>query len=184
MKNIIETQITNTDRDTIGDLISDLEAAIAGKLFALTEEERVNYGSINEQNKLLVNKVRDYRTSSPGLNSPDVDRTEFENDFQARAFLESSAARLASIAYQMQSTKILHDNDNYQDALNDCAYAQYKKGANEPGNTKKGRRDKTILPAGALAYAADTIEQPPEQVRFGLWHNVFRSKVIPFRWAH
>ena len=149
MKNIIETQLTNTDRDTIIDLISDLEAAIVGKLSALTEEERVKYGSINEQNKLLVNKVRDYQTNSPGLSSPDVDWTEFEQDFQARAFLESCAARLMSIAYQMQSTKILHDNDNYQDALNDYAYAQYKKGTNEPGYTEKVAEIKQFFPRSA-----------------------------------
>jgi len=137
MKNIIETQLTQSDRDHFDDLIGQVEALLAGKLSALTEEERVKYGSINEQNKLLVNKVRDYRQTSPAMSSPDVDWTEFESDFQARGFLESGAARLSSLAHQMQSTKILHDNDNYQDALNDYAYAQYKKGANEPGFTEK-----------------------------------------------
>ena len=102
--------------------------------------------SVNEQNKLLVNKVRDYQQSSPAMSSPDVDWTEFESDFQARAFLESRAARLSSLAYQMQSTKILHDNDNYQDALNDYAYAQYKKGANEPGFTEKVAEIKQFFP--------------------------------------
>ena len=137
MKNIIETQLTQTDRDKIDEFLTNLEAQVAGKLSALTEEERVRYGSINEQNKLLVNKVRDYQQTSPAMSSPDVDWVEFESDFQTRAFLESRAARLSSLAYQMQSTKILHDNDNYQDSLNDYAYAQYKKGANEPGYTEK-----------------------------------------------
>jgi len=146
MKNIIETLLTQTDRDKIDEFITNLEAQFAGKLSALTEEERVRYGSINEQNKLLVNKVRDYQQTSPALSSPDVDWTEFESDFQARAFLESRAARLTSLAYQMQSTKILHDNDNYQDALNDYAYAQYKKGANEPGFTEKVAEIKQFFP--------------------------------------
>ncbi len=146
MKNIIETQLTQGDRDHIDDLLTQLEAQVAGKLSALTEEERVRYGSINEQNKLLVNKVHDYQQMSPAMSSPDVDWTEFESDFQARAFLESRAARLTSIAYQMQSTKILHDNDNYQDALNDYAYAQYKKGANEPGYTEKVAEIKQFFP--------------------------------------
>lgn len=137
MKNIIETLLTQSDRDKIDGFIAEIEAQVAGKLSALTEEERIRYGSINEQNKLLVNKVRDYQQTSPAMSSPDVDWAEFEADFQARAFLESRAARLSSLAYQMQSTKILHDNDNYQDSLNDYAYAQYKKGANEPGFTEK-----------------------------------------------
>ena len=137
MKNIIETLLTQDDRAKIDLAITQLETQIAGKMSALTEEERVKYGSINEQNKLLVNKVRDYQQTSPALSSPDVNWAEFESDFEARAFLDTRAARLSSIAYQMQSTKILHDNDNYQDALNDYAYAQYKKGANEPGYTEK-----------------------------------------------
>ncbi|CAN5441978.1 hypothetical protein BH10ACI1_BH10ACI1_34550 [soil metagenome] len=137
MKNLIKTQFTETERDNIRRLLEQLETAVAGKLSALTEEERVRYGSINEQNKLLVNKTRDYRQNQPAMSSPDVDWDEFESDYESRVFLESTAQRLSSIAYQMQSTKILHDNDNYQDSLSDYAYSQYKKGAGEAGYTEK-----------------------------------------------
>ncbi|CAN5555088.1 hypothetical protein BH10ACI1_BH10ACI1_23040 [soil metagenome] len=137
MKNIIETKLTQNDRDRIDELITELEAQLADKLAALTAEERVKYGSINEQNKLLVNKVRDYRQNSPAMSAPEVDWAEFDNDFQSRAFLETRAQRLASLVYQMQSTKILHDYDNYQDARKDYGYAQYKKGAGEPGFAEK-----------------------------------------------
>lgn len=146
MKNLIETQLSPADRDAVDGLISDLETKLGGKLQALTEEERVRYGSINEQNKLLVNKVRDYKASSPAMSSPDVDWDEYESDFQARAFLETRAQRLSSLAYQMQSTKILHDNDNYQDALSDYAYAQYKKGAGEAGYSEKVAEIKQFFP--------------------------------------
>lgn len=61
MKNIIQTQLTAADRTTIDGLVAQLEMVLAGKLAALDEAERVRYGSINEQNKLLVNKVRDYQ---------------------------------------------------------------------------------------------------------------------------
>jgi hypothetical protein len=140
MNNLIETQMTDTERGKIDDLINQLEAALTDKLTALTEEERVRYGSINEQNKLLVNKVRDYRQNQPLMSAPEVDWNEFENDYQSRAFFESRASRLASLVYRMQSTKILHDHDNYQDALRDYAYAQYKKGAGDPDSPKKWRK--------------------------------------------
>lgn len=156
MKNIIESQLTETDRTAIDDLITQLETALAGKLAALTEEERVRYGSINEQNKLLVNKVRDYRQNSSNMSSPDVNWFEFESDYQTRIFLESRAARLASLAYQMQSTKILHDYDNYQDALDDYAYSQYKKGAGEPGYTEKVAEIKQFFPKSGKS------NKPPE----------------------
>ena len=146
MRNMIQTSLPANDRTTILDLITQLETILTGKLTALTEDERVRLGSINEQNKLLVNKVRDYRQNSPNLSSPDIDWTEFESDYQSRVFLESCANRLKSITYQMQSTKIMHDNDNYQDALGDYAYSQYKKGAGEPGFAEKVAEIKQFFP--------------------------------------
>jgi hypothetical protein len=39
----------------------------------LSPEERQKYGSISEENKLIVQKVLDYNTNQPHLNSPEVD---------------------------------------------------------------------------------------------------------------
>ena len=143
---MIETGMTAADRTVITDLITDLEVKTAGKFVALTEDERSKYGSVNEQNKLLVNKTHDYQANSPAMSSPDVDWAEFESDYQTRLFLENCIQRLESIAYQMRSTKILHDHDNYQDALNDYAYAQYKKGAGEAGYAEKAAEMKQFFP--------------------------------------
>lgn len=137
MKNIIKTRLTQADRDEIDSHIAQIEAILSGKLEALTEKERSKYASINEHNKLLVNKVRDYRQHSPDISSPDVDWDEFEADYQARVFLETRSTRLFSLVSRMQSTKILHDFDNFQDALRDYAYAQYKKDVSEPGYAQK-----------------------------------------------
>ncbi|TAH03860.1 MAG: hypothetical protein EAZ15_01525, partial [Sphingobacteriales bacterium] len=63
----------------------------------LTNEERQRYGSINEQNKLLVNKINDYRQSHPQLNSPQVDWTEFQADLNVRIALNSILSKLATI---------------------------------------------------------------------------------------
>lgn len=146
MKNIIQAQLTVTEQALIDGLINQLMAAFEDKLAALTEEERVKYGSINEQNKLLVNKVREYRQISPEMSTPDVDWTEFEADYQARAFLESRANKLKSLVYRMQSTKIMHDYDNYQDSLSDYAYAQFRKGAGEDGFTEKTAELRQFFP--------------------------------------
>lgn len=161
MKNLIITQLTAANRTAIDDLITQLETQFAGKLSALTEEDRIRYGSINEQNKLLVNKVRDYRQTNAGLSSPDIDWSEFETDYQARLFLESRAARLASLVYQMQSTKIMHDHDNYQDALDDYAYSQYKKGSGDPGFTEKVADIKQFFPKSGKS------NKPPEDENSG-----------------
>lgn len=137
MKNIIQSKFTAAERETFGDLMDQVEAFVADKLASLTEEERSRYGSVNEQNKLFVNKLRDYRQSQPNLSSPDIDWDEFENDYQARHFFEAMAMRFLSLAYRFQSTKILHDYDNYQDGLREYKYAQYKREAGEPGYAEK-----------------------------------------------
>lgn len=131
MKNIIKSQLSEADRSNINGLLTNLEEVLSGKTGVLSVEERAKYGSINEQNKLVVNKAREYRTTQPSLSAPDVDWTEFENDYQARLFLESCINRLNSLLHKLESTKIMHDYDNFQDALNDYSYSQYKNGAGE-----------------------------------------------------
>ncbi|GAA4273177.1 hypothetical protein U6A24_07860 [Aquimarina gracilis] len=137
MRNIIQDQLTHEEQLEAENLVSKLEAIFIDKLSALTEKERQDYKAINERNKLFVNKVWDYRRHSAGLSSPDVDWQEFESDYKARAFAEYLLGRIGSIAYRLESTKILHDHDNYRDALNDYAYSQYSKGAGKPGFTEK-----------------------------------------------
>ncbi len=137
MRNIIQDQLTKEDKDTAEQLVTQLEAMFTGKLTALTEKQRQDYKAINEKNKLFVNKIWEYRKHSNGLSSPDVDWQEFEKDYGARVFTENLLGRVESIAYQLESTKILHDYDNYQDALNDYSYSQYSKGAGKSGFTEK-----------------------------------------------
>lgn len=137
MKNIIESQFSSADGIAIDGLITDLENAIKGKTGQLDDAERRRYGLVNEQNKLVVNKAREYRQSQPALSAPDIDWTEFENDFQARQKVESWLNRIYAIAHDLESTKIMHDYDNFQDALKDYAYAQYKNGTGEEGYDAK-----------------------------------------------
>lgn len=137
MKNIIESQLAAADRTAISAAITDLETALSGKTGVLTDDERKRYGSVNEQNKLIVNKARDYQQNQPSLSAPDVDWTEFENDYQSRIFLENCINRLKAIVHDLESTKIMHDYDNFQDALKDYAYAQYKNGSGESGYDAK-----------------------------------------------
>lgn len=146
MRNVIESKFSPQDKKQVDDLISKLEALLKDKLTALTESERTKYGSINEQNKLLVNKVRDYHQNSPDLCAPEIDWKDFEKDYNARNFLETRMNRIQSIVYQMESTKKMHDYDNYRDALIDYGYAQYRKGAGENGYTEKVAELKQFFP--------------------------------------
>ena len=122
----IQLHFTDAEKTDAMDLIAQLEVLLQPKLRNLDEEENNRYGAINEQNKLLVNKVLDYRINQPALSSPDVDWKEFTDDFADRSFLENTSLRLDALSKTLLETKRLHDYDNYQCALLDYKYTQYK----------------------------------------------------------
>ena len=53
--------------------IMDLVNSLVGIKINLTAAQRQKYGSINEQNKLFVNKVYDYYKNQPDLRNQDID---------------------------------------------------------------------------------------------------------------
>ncbi|KAA5534670.1 hypothetical protein F0919_08630 [Taibaiella lutea] len=158
MKDLIRTQLEPELREQIDQKIGELENLLNGNLVALTEEQRQAVGMINEQNKLFVNKVHDYNRNKPGLSADDVDWREFESDFESREYLETRKTRLASLVYQMESTKMMHDNDNYSDALADYAYAQYKKGRGLPGFAEKVADLKQFFPRSSRKKSEEPTE--------------------------
>ena len=130
---------TPSESKTIDQLLKDLEAALQAKLANLTPEERQRMGSVNEQNKLIINKVKDYRDAQPELSSPDVDWPEYDRDYYSRSEIGSVMQRLMSLHTGLNNAKILHDWDNYQAALTDYQYSQYKNGTSATGFETKVR---------------------------------------------
>ena len=119
------------------DLVNQLDAALGSDMVNLSPEERQKYGSINEQNKLLVNKAKEYQSNQPKLASPDVDWDKFKEDYQAREAIEGIVLRLKEIIKGLENTKIMHDYDNYHDSLLDYAYDEYKTGTKQAGYETK-----------------------------------------------
>ncbi|WP_436415848.1 hypothetical protein [Petrimonas sp.] len=117
--------------------IAQLETLMAQITVNLDPKERQRYGSINEDNKLLVNKVRDFATNQPDLRSPDVDWVEFELDYKSRVVIEAAILRLQSLINGLVNAKTLHDYDNYRAALTDYDYTTYKAGTGTPGYEEK-----------------------------------------------
>ena len=135
LKDLIQNQLTAADITDINKALDNIETAIKTKMVNLTPEERKKYGSINEQNKLLVNKVNDFHSSHPQYDTAKVDWAEFANDYAIRSTLEKLISRMHTIAEQLDDTKVLHDNDNYQQALSQYGYVSYLADQNEPGIT-------------------------------------------------
>ena len=128
VNHITATQITDFDKT-----LDDLTAITQN----LTDEERTRFGSINERNKLFVNGVQDFAVNQPDLKSPDVDWTEFEKDYDDRKFADTRADRLENVLRMLTDFKIIHDYDNYQNALTDYDYTKYKSNTDVAGFSEK-----------------------------------------------
>jgi hypothetical protein len=137
LKNLNNTHLTAEQIESANTALTSLETILVTILSNLSGEERRKYGSISEQNKLLVNKVNDYAINQPALKSPDVDWDEFTKDFTSRTVLEGVIARLENLLTGINNAKTLHDYDNYQAALDDYAYTNYKTGTSAPGYEAK-----------------------------------------------
>ena len=124
--NLDNRHFSATEKTAINTVLANLELAFADKLANLSAAERQQYGSVNEQNKLIINKVKSFHDAQPTLSSPDIDWAEFNNDFDSREYLQTAIQRLQSLIDGLGNAKILHDYDNYQAALTDYDFAKYK----------------------------------------------------------
>ncbi len=142
---------SEAERTTINGLLAQIEAAFANKTANLTPEERRKYGSVNEQNKLIINKVKDFNDNQPALSSADVDWVEFNADFTDRSFKQGVLTRLSALSDGISNSKILQDYDNYQAALTDYDYSKYKANANAQGFSQKVAEIAQFFTGGANA---------------------------------
>nr|WP_090000437.1 hypothetical protein [Chryseobacterium taichungense] len=139
LTNLNSTHLSSTKITAAQDAIALLESALAEITINLSAADRKKYGSINEQNKLFVNKVHDYFQNQPNLSSPDVDWAEFERDYTSRNHMEGMISRLESIITRLNNAKTLHDFDNYQYALDDYSFTAYRAGTAAVGFEDKFR---------------------------------------------
>ncbi len=114
------------EKTAVNTALASIELAVSTKLANLSPSERQQYGSVNEQNKLIINKVKTFNDTQPALSSPDVDWAEFNSDFDTREFLQTAVIRIQSLLDGLGNAKILHDYDNYQASLTDYDFAKYK----------------------------------------------------------
>lgn len=156
--NLGNLHLTISERDQAFNLIDQLQTLLQSKLVQLDAEERRKYGSVNEQNKLLINKVQDYSRTVPNLSDPDVNWAEFEADYQDRQILEMLATRLLSLVYSLESTKIIHDFDNYHAALKDYSHAQYRASRKQADYIQKVNDLQQFFPRSSNAKNKDASE--------------------------
>ena len=153
--NFDSRHFSDIEKAAVTTALASLELAFATKLANLTASERQQYGSVNEQNKLIINKVKSYQETQPALSSPDVDWTEFNSDFDTREFLQNSMQRLQSLLDGLSNAKILHDYDNYQASLTDYDFAKYKASTSAVGHQTKVSELAQFFTGGARTASSD-----------------------------
>ncbi len=136
LDNLNSHHFTEDEQRVVKDLLRNLEQFLAVKLMNLQPEDRKRFGSVNEQNKLFINKVADFARSQPELRSPDVEWEEFLQDFESREFMEMILLRLQALVTGLNNAKIAHDYDNYQASRRDYAYTKYKAKSTEGYSVK------------------------------------------------
>ena len=156
LTNLNAVHLSSAKITAANDAISSLETAIEEITVNLSVEDRRRYGSINEQNKLFVNKVNDFYQSQANLSSPEVDWEEFTKDHTSRKTMEAMISRLESIITRLNNAKTLHDYDNYQAALVDYSYTTYKAGTSAPGFEDKYRELKQFFVKNPTSTAPPT----------------------------
>lgn len=155
--NLNNTHLSNAQINAAKDSLTALENALQDININLTAEDRKRYGSINEQNKLLVNKVYDFNRNQPALSASDVDWAEFEKDYNSRLHYENMIVRLESLVLRLKNAKTLHDYDNYQAALTDYGFTAFKAGTASPGYEVKQNELKQFF-----NRTGKTVEATPE----------------------
>jgi tRNA A37 N6-isopentenylltransferase MiaA len=146
---IVQQHINSKQLNLLDQSIDAMEKTLENQKRNLSPEERQRYGRVNEVNKLFVNKVYDYFRSQPAMSSPDVDWKEFAADYEDRMLLETRITRLRSLLEIMENSKILHDYDNFQNALMDYSFTQYKKDSEAGGYVTKYNELRQFFPRTA-----------------------------------
>ncbi len=135
LDNLISLTLTAEEVQTINDAIASLNNVLKDKVVNLSPDERRQYGSIADRNKVLVDKCKDYMEQNPETIPPVLDKAEFDRDYAARKQLELPVRSLNRIIEKMQDTKTLLDHDNYHGAMAYYRYIKYLASQNEPGIT-------------------------------------------------
>ena len=133
LNNLNNDHFTAAEIVTLLSQLSALENTIAPKAISISKQERKKFSSVNEQNKLVIDKVKEFHLNQPDLSTPHVDWLEFSKDYESRKLTEAVLNRLKSLVEIVENKKITHDYDNLNAALKDYDYCKYQSRNNTAG---------------------------------------------------
>lgn len=133
-------ELTDAELTTIRTSFNAVKAILTPKFVNLEPEDRIKYGSINEKNKLIINKVQDYRNNMPALSNPDVNWVNFTKNSGTRKNYMLLIDMLNELNELSNDPRTLVDYTLYGDARKDYKYTKYK--AEDDGGGTAGFEDK------------------------------------------
>ena len=134
-ENLISIQFTEAELAQLDAAMASIAQVLRDKTINLTPEQRQQYGRIAEQNKLFVNKAKEYMEQNMQHVPAFIDKAEFDQDFQARTQIESRITQLQGLVEQLSDTKTLLDHDNYHNAITFYRNIKFLSQENVPGTT-------------------------------------------------
>ncbi len=136
--------------------IAEIENVLRGKTVNLTPDERRQYGSIAEQNKLFVNKSKELMDAHPQHVPAFLDKAEFDRDYAARRQIDDVYNRLQRITEQLGDTKVLLDHDNYTAALTYYRYVKFLARTNAPGSSSMEKELQQFFKRKKVVHTVET----------------------------
>ena len=133
LENLISIEFTEEELTALDTHLQGIQSVLTGKTVNLTPDQRRQYGSIGNQNKLIVDKAKIYMEQYPNWIPNFIDKVEFDKDYNARQQIENRTLRLQNLAQQLIDTKTLLDHDNYTNTLSFYRMIRYLANENEAG---------------------------------------------------
>ncbi|MHA7058272.1 hypothetical protein ACWGOQ_0013700 [Aquimarina sp. M1] len=133
LENLISVSFTEEELAQLDAHLLGIRQILNGKTVNLTPDQRRQYGRIANQNKLIVDKAKNYMEQHPDWIPRFLDKQEFDSDYAARDQVEGRAQLLENLTQQLLDTKTLLDHDNYTNALSFYRMMRFLAGENEPG---------------------------------------------------
>lgn len=131
--NLISVQFTATEVKQLDAALNSINKVMENKTFTINADERKRYGSINDNNKKLVDKVKLYMDNMPDSLPPMLDQAEFLRDYEAREILNVRLKLLKSVMDKMEQTKIMLDFDTFNNTLIYYRYIRFMAENKSPG---------------------------------------------------
>jgi len=133
LENLISISFTEEELTLLDGHLAGIRQLLQGKTVNLTSDQRRQYGRIANQNKLIVDKAKNYMEQHPDWVPRFLDKDEFDRDYISRQQIENRVQLLENLSTQLIDTKTLLDHDNYNNALSFYRMIRFLARENEPG---------------------------------------------------